>query len=52
MVTKKKKVSFWATKPVKSKVSFRTKAGKKVTFSAKVPKKTKVTFHAKKRRQK
>lgn len=44
-VPRRKKVSFWATAPVKSKVSFRTSSGKKVTFRAKVPKKKKVTFY-------
>jgi len=46
---KRKKVSFWATKPVKTKVSFVTKSGKRVTFYAKVPKKVKVTFYAKRK---
>jgi len=44
---KRRKVSFWVTKHVKTEVSFVTKSGKRVTFYAKDPK---VTFHAKRRR--
>lgn len=44
-VPRRKKVSFWATAPVKTKVSFRTSSGQKVTFRAKIPKKKKITFH-------
>jgi len=51
-MAKRKKVSFWAKKPAKKKVSFKTQSGKEVTFYAKVPQKTKVTFHAKKKRRK
>ena len=42
---RRKKVSFWATAPVKTKVSFYTSSGQKVTFHAKVPKKKKITFY-------
>lgn len=38
----RRKVSFWAAKPIKTKVSFVTKSGKKLTFYAKTPTKVKV----------
>ena len=39
----KRVVSFWARKPVKTKVCFKAD-GKKVCFTAKVPKKVRVKF--------
>ena len=54
--TRRKKVSFTATKkvPKKVRVSFSTKKGEKVSFKAtkKVPKKVKVTFYAKRKKRK
>jgi len=41
----KKIVSFWARKPVKTKVSFRAR-GKRISFTARVPSRTKVRFKA------
>jgi len=38
----RRKVSFWATKPIRTKVSFVTKDGRKLTFYAKIPRKVKV----------
>lgn len=53
--TRRKKVSFTATKrvPKKVQVSFTTRTGKKVSFIAtkRVPKKVKVEFYAKKKRK-
>ena len=54
--TRRKKVSFTATKkvPKKVRVSFTTRRGKKVSFRAtkKVPKKVKVEFYAKRKKKK
>jgi len=54
--TRRKKVSFRATKkvPKKVRVSFTTRRGKKVSFRAtkKVPKKVKVEFYAKRKKKK
>ena len=46
----RKKVTFYAKKPVKKRVAFKAK-GKKVSFVAKVPSKRrkKVSFYAKKK---
>jgi hypothetical protein len=46
----RKKVSFWAKKPITSKVMFYSN-GKKITFYAMKPKKTKVEFYAKRKRR-
>ena len=54
--TRRKKVSFTATKkvPKKVRVSFTTRRGEKVSFRAtkKVPKKVKVEFYAKRKKKK
>ena len=54
--TRRKKVSFTATKKVPKRVpvSFRTSTGEKVSFKAtkKVPKKVKVEFYAKRKKKK
>ncbi len=52
MATRKKRVSFWARKPIKvpKKVSFTTRDGRKVNFTARetIKKRKKVSFLAKK----
>jgi len=54
MVLRKRKVSFYALRPIKvpRKVSFKTKDGRRISFTAKktVRKRIKVNFYAKKRR--
>ena len=53
--TRRKKVSFTATKrvPKKVRVSFTTRGGKKISFTAtkRVAKKIKVEFHAKRKKK-
>lgn len=49
-MVRRKKVSFWAVKPKKTKVSF-TAGRRRVTFYAEKPRKTKVTFYTKRRRR-
>lgn len=55
MVTRRKKVSFRATRrvPKKVNVSFRTADGKRVSFrgTKRVPKKVNVEFYAKRKKQ-
>lgn len=51
-MARRRKVSFYAKKPVKKKVCFKTKDGRKVCFKARKPKKIKVSFYAKKRKWK
>ncbi len=48
MSTKKKAVSFWARKPVKTRVKFKTHDGKTISFIAKVRKRKLVKFKARK----
>jgi hypothetical protein len=43
----KKIVSFWARKPVDTKVCFKRQDGTRVCFKAKVPQKTRVRFKTK-----
>jgi hypothetical protein len=42
----RKTVSFWARKPVETKVCFKRQDGTRVCFKAKVPQKTRVRFKA------
>jgi len=47
-MVKRKVVSFYARKPVKKTICFKTRDGKKICFKAKVPKKVKIKFLARK----
>lgn len=49
--TPKRKVSFYAKKPIKRKVCFKTKDGRNVCFKARKPTKVKVSFYTKRKRK-